>query len=194
MFTPEKRFQEHLKAAQRQRNQNRPLYNAIQHYGTNSFELTTIEECSSEVVNEREKYWISYYNSYKEGYNATLGGDGTHYLDYSLIVETYNSLLSRRETAKVLGISEDTVTKVLEEKQINYTSPQEVIRNKYGKSVKCYSLIDESIQTFDSLCSAARFLIEKGLAKGAEKGVMAHIRDAANGKRKTAYKYKWEFM
>ena len=26
--------------------------------------------------NNREQYWILYYNSYKNGYNNTLGGDG----------------------------------------------------------------------------------------------------------------------
>ena len=32
------------------------------------------------LLNEREKYWIEYYGSFKNGYNATLGGDGKAYI------------------------------------------------------------------------------------------------------------------
>lgn len=32
------------------------------------------EEYSKEKLNEREIYWISYYNSFKAGYNASPGG------------------------------------------------------------------------------------------------------------------------
>ena len=35
--------------------------------------------------NEREKYWINYYNSFNDGYNATKGGEGSPTLDYQEI-------------------------------------------------------------------------------------------------------------
>ena len=194
MLTPQKRFKEHLKEAQKERSEQRPLYNAIRYYGSNVFELEIVEECSSDVVDEREKYWIAYYNSYENGYNATFGGDGKHYIDYDLVLQTYQKNLSRRETAQILNINEQTVTKILKEKNIDYTTPQEVILNKYGKNVACYSLKEELIATFNSLSAAARFVKEKELAKGEERGIMSHIRDVANGKRKTAYKYKWKFI
>ena len=57
-------------------------------------------------MNEREKYWIAYYNSYENGYNATLGGDGKHYIDYDLVLQTYQKFLSRREVAQKLNINE----------------------------------------------------------------------------------------
>lgn len=34
-----------------------------------------ILESQIENYNEREQYWINYYNSYKNGYNRTIGGD-----------------------------------------------------------------------------------------------------------------------
>ena len=52
------------------------LYKAFRKYGIENFEFTIIEECLQEELNQREKYWIKYYNSYNKGYNMTLGGDG----------------------------------------------------------------------------------------------------------------------
>lgn len=51
----------------------------IKKYGLENFKKEVIEECESkELLNEREKFWIDYYNSTnrKIGYNIALGGDG----------------------------------------------------------------------------------------------------------------------
>ena len=50
-----------------------------------------MEECSSHIVSEREKYWIEYYDSYRNGYNATYGGDGTQLYDYNILSQAYLS-------------------------------------------------------------------------------------------------------
>jgi hypothetical protein len=56
-------------------------------YGIEHFHISLIEEtCQPE---ERERYWIEYFSSFKNGYNATHGGDGKSYLDYNLIITTY---------------------------------------------------------------------------------------------------------
>lgn len=50
---------------------------AINKYGINNFKWEIIELCDSvDKLNEREKYWISYYNSTNTeiGYNMTKGG------------------------------------------------------------------------------------------------------------------------
>ena len=52
------------------------LYNAICKYGKEHFIIEKIEECEEDKLNERERYWIQYYNSYEQGYNLTTGGDG----------------------------------------------------------------------------------------------------------------------
>lgn len=48
-----------------------------------------MEECDNEQLNEREIYWISYYDTFYNGYNATLGGDGNCRYDYDSIVNYY---------------------------------------------------------------------------------------------------------
>ena len=55
------------------------LHLAFQKYGIENFNKETLEECESvQELNEREKYWISFYDSTdrKIGYNIALGGNG----------------------------------------------------------------------------------------------------------------------
>lgn len=47
---------------------------AIKKYGSDNFDFEVIEECSVEELDDRERYWIAYYDSYNNGYNRTPGG------------------------------------------------------------------------------------------------------------------------
>ena len=53
----------------------KPLYMAMRKYGLDNFTFEIIEKCDEFLLKEREIYWISYYDSYNKGYNATKGGD-----------------------------------------------------------------------------------------------------------------------
>lgn len=65
----ERRFREH------QYKVDIPIELAIQKYGIDAFIYEIIEECSLEQLDEKEKYWIAYYNTYKGfGYNCNEGG------------------------------------------------------------------------------------------------------------------------
>lgn len=50
------------------------LYNAMQKDGVWNFTFELLEECPRELLNEKEKFWISLYQSDKFGYNSTKGG------------------------------------------------------------------------------------------------------------------------
>ena len=54
------------------------LHLAIMKYGEEHFFIEKIEECEISELDNREKYWIEYYNSYKDGYNMTPGGSGVY--------------------------------------------------------------------------------------------------------------------
>lgn len=67
---PERRFNEHMYG---QSYSTSLLERAIKKYGIENFIFTVIEW--AENYDEREKYWIEYYNSYKPyGYNICEGG------------------------------------------------------------------------------------------------------------------------
>ena len=66
--TVEERWKEHL------RHSSEVIGKAILKYGKEHFTVITLEECPDEKLDEREQYWISYYDSYNNGYNCTEGG------------------------------------------------------------------------------------------------------------------------
>ena len=70
-INPEQRFEQHC----RKKEKNASLINkAINKYGKSNFELSIIEW--SEDYNEKEKYWIQYYQSLVPyGYNIARGGE-----------------------------------------------------------------------------------------------------------------------
>ena len=55
---------------------NSYLQHSWDKYGSDSFEFSVLEECSDEILNERERYWIEFYDSFNSGFNLTRGGDG----------------------------------------------------------------------------------------------------------------------
>lgn len=57
------------------REYNYPLSRGIRKYGKEEYELIILEDnIPKDQLNQREKYWIEYYNTYWEGYNQTIGG------------------------------------------------------------------------------------------------------------------------
>src|SRR5699024_6193012 len=56
------------------------LQKSYNKYGHSSFNFEILEEAddlSEAELNDREVFWIDFDNSYYEGYNLTIGGDGT---------------------------------------------------------------------------------------------------------------------
>ena len=149
-FSIEKRFKEHCKDAYRNKKEKRPLYAAMQKYGIEHFSIFLIEETKN--PEEREKYWITYYNSYNNGYNATLGGDGKRYIDYDLVVATYKELLNINQVANKLKIDAGHVSKILKSKNIKIITPKSV----KCKSVNQYDKNNNFIQNYYSCGEAAR--------------------------------------
>lgn len=101
----EKRWISHKSIAFNQNDHcyNNPLYRAIRKYGIENFQFSIIEKCSIEELNQKERYWISFYDSFFNGYNLTLGGDGSG-----------NSL----NKDKIIGIIKDLETTSLIQKDI----------------------------------------------------------------------------
>ena len=51
------------------------FYRAMNKYSSMSdWEYTIIEEVPKEMLDEREIYWIAFYDSFKDGYNMSEGG------------------------------------------------------------------------------------------------------------------------
>ncbi len=53
------------------------IHKAMNELGLDHFIFEIVEECEIEKLDERETYWIEYFNSYYNGYNSTKGGNST---------------------------------------------------------------------------------------------------------------------
>ena len=190
--TIEERWKEHCKDYLRRSKEKRPLYSAMKKYGIENFKVEEIEQCSESIVNEREKYWIEYYSSFKNGYNATLGGDGKAYIDRDLVVSIYNKLQNITETAKQLNIHPDSVHNILKDKQIQIKSNEDIAKEKLGKIVHMYSKNENYIQSFPTMRDAGRYLIENKLTNCKLTTIRQHISEVCRGIRKTAAGFKWK--
>ena len=182
----EERFKEHWKDYERERKEKRPLYSAMNKYGVEHFKIEEIEQCDLNIVEEREKYWIEYYGSFKYGYNATLGGDGKAYIDRDLVIKTYNETQNQAKVAEILNIDRKTVHNILKENDIQIKKSQDIAKENLSKSV---AMLDkntlEVIRTFSSIKDAEKFL---------NISYRSHISKVCNGKRQTFKGYKWKWI
>lgn len=69
-----RRRAEHFDALALKSHPNKQLQYAYDLYGKNAFAFKVIERSILiENINEREKYWIDFYNSYHRGFNRVMG-------------------------------------------------------------------------------------------------------------------------
>ena len=190
LSTIEERFKEHCYDKTSRKCEKRPLYNAMNKYGEKHFHIELIEECDIDLLSQRECYWIEFYDTYHNGYNATKGGDGRQLYDYNLIVELYQSGLLIKEIAQQIGCDEFVVRNALKLAGLDTSAN---MTTKRSSPIAAYNLDGVFIQQFDSQSDAARWLIEQGIAKtDSIKHVGYAIGRVANGERKTAYKMLWK--
>lgn len=194
VHTIEERFKEHIKDSKRYL--NRPLYRAFNKYGVENFQIEEIEQCSIKESSEREKFWINYYNSFHNGYNATLGGDGKSYIDRELVIKTYKTIQNQTETAKKLNISQDTVRYILKNANVEIIKSGDITKKRDGHAVSMIDIKSKRIiQNFEDQSDAARWLMSQGKTTIKDyKKVSYIIGRAARGLRKTAYGYIWKLI
>ena len=86
--TLNKRFNGHCCYSKSDRSINMYIKRAIHKYGKNKFHIKLIEECPIDLLNEREVYWINFYDSYNNGYNLTKGGQNSNYFSLHRLEDT----------------------------------------------------------------------------------------------------------
>lgn len=77
------RWGQHRNNLRKNKHPNCHLQRAWNIYGENSFEFHVLEICNIDFLTEREIFWIAHYDSMKQGYNQTAGGDQTPLVQFS---------------------------------------------------------------------------------------------------------------
>jgi hypothetical protein len=193
--TIEERFATHKKDAFKVVNEKRPLYSAMRKYGVEHFFIELIEECDINILADREVYWIAHYNSYHNGYNATLGGDGKPLYDYEAILTRLQEHPYPCDVAKEFGCCVDIPREIAKKNNIPVKDlaiartverlSQEI--SAFNKKTKTFE------RTFSSAAEAARWCVENKYAMTLNGGVRSHICECANGQRTSAYGFIWKY-
>ena len=181
------RWNEHIHELYRARNNQRPLYNAMEKYGVEHFYIEELEQCKDELISEREQYYIKLYDSYSYGYNATKGGDGKLLYDHEAIINELKQNPYTRKVAGKFNCSIDLVQNLAKANNIQTKTKADIGREKCSKKVGQFNKdTDELMQIFDSCLAAARYLGNENKAP--------NIGRCANQKRITAYGFKWKWL
>ena len=192
LHTIEKRFAQHIVDSKRIQNKNRPLYAAINKYGIEHFHIELIETVDSTILNQQEKYWIEYYNSYHYGYNATYGGDGKILYDNNIrqqMVQNYKNGLLITEIASKYNCDVSIVHKAIVDAGL-FTR-----RNGYERlmiGIAAYK-DNELIKTFKSHKAAGEWLYQNGYTQTHNwDNISATLGRARKNPNRTAYGFKWK--
>lgn len=191
-----KRFNQHKNDSKKIKLQNRPLYKAINEYGIENFKIELIEVCSNDIAYEREKFWIEFYNSFKNGYNSTMGGSGKMFFNHKEIAKELKNNPHGYLVAQKFNCCRDSVYHIAKEYNIKLKNNgvDNLSNANPPKKVEQYNLhTKEYIQTFNSVQEAAEWLLANNYINKIASGVRAHISEVARGKRQYAYGFIWKY-
>lgn len=205
-FTLEKRWHQHIKESKEALDglrQSFPLFHRmIIKYGEDNFIPSIIEECEDFLLDEREKYWIEYFDSYNNGYNGTFGGrtssinhpsDVTEFSLNGEFIKHYNSV---NEAEKEKRVSAANIRHCCNQ---DYNSSGGSIW-QWGNDTVLHREIsprigrEKAIQQFDKNNILLK-IYPSIIAAAQETGInYTCIHRACQGKQKTAGKYKWKYI
>ena len=190
----ERRFIDHKHRKDRSRNKSKCkiLYQAFLKYGIENFDFSIIECCQVEKLSEREQYWVAFYDTYYNGYNSTVGGEGFTIIDHQAVIEDFIKTGSCTETARNLNTTKHTVGKILTSNGITHRSSSEC-GGLNKKGVSQFTKQGEFVNKFESQRSAAEYLVQIGKTTAALDTIGAHIGQSCSGKIKSAYGYVWKY-
>ena len=143
------------------------LYRAMRKHGAGIFHIEEIEQCENSLLNEREIYWIAYYDSYKNGYNSKPGGtalpsgNAPKRIDDLLIKKLWDEGLSISQIAEKTKNSSTSIREHL----IDYQNYSVAESNKRGnrqagiakrKSISQWDLNGKFIKNYLSITEASQ--------------------------------------
>lgn len=132
--TLESRFKRHINEALKTDNPRIKFQRAIKKYGEENFTVEKIDEAfSKEELDEKEKYWISKYDSINTGYNTATGGEGGN---------TYKGI----DKESLISIKQ----KIAEKNKGRH--------NGMSNQIKAFSVKRNKEYTFDTLTDCLNFL------------------------------------
>lgn len=146
------RWRDHRRELNKNIHNNKHLQSAWNKYGEEAFEFNVVHLCDElDDLNVLEKYYIEKYNTYKDGYNLTMGGDGFVYDEDDL-------LRRRQEQSKIskemMRNKSNYSIKQIENVKILLCEPTDLlIKNRIKEISKLTSVTEKAILSIKHLRS-----------------------------------------
>ena len=163
------------------------LHKAMRKYGIENFQIEQIEDVDNDLINEREIYWIKFYNSMiPNGYNMTLGREGSVKIDYEIIYHLWDEGKSIAQIAKMVKHSIPQLKAILTNyPNFNNNENNQRTINATKKRVGQYNKdTNELIAIYDSIKDAAE-------AVSVDRSCISRC---CSGKKKSCRGFLWKFM
>lgn len=185
------RWSQHLK---QYLTNNAVLYRAMRKYGAGIFHIEQIEECDNDILDEREKYWIAFYDSKNNGYNSTIGGTALpsgkkfELIDIKEIYKLWDEGYSLTEIHNQTGRSVASIREHLVDYP-NFSKEESIKRGillgakSRSNAISQWDLNGTFIKTYESTKQAAK---ETNIDN-------QNINAVLHKKRKTAGNYYWTY-
>lgn len=153
------RFKQHLYDSKKHINDTHKFYNAIRTIGADHFKIEIIEECDNDKLDEQERYWINYYDSYNNGYNSKNGGQNSQIkVNPDYCIQYYLNNKNQKTLTQItqeLGVGTNMLRELLQEKGIRkkqeyilYKNWTEEEKDKIKNDIKNGCTLDYLVKTY----------------------------------------------
>lgn len=148
----EKRIKEHVRDTKKYSYVK--FYRSAIKHGWNNYVWGIVEECEVNLLDEREIYWINYFDSLKNGYNSTIGGEG------GINPDTYKSFIIMSPSGEI--VSGKNSKEFCIENNLTESSFSQVLTGKL-KSHKGWKLPETKVTGKENLCKEFRLMSPDGV-------------------------------
>lgn len=131
---------------------------AIRKYGFDFFTSEILEDnLTRGQACEKEKYYIKLFDTYKNGYNSTLGGEGTVKFDKEEVYNLWKQRKNHKEIEEELGCKDITIQRVLQSYGIDGLERIKLGAGRYhSQEVHKYDLEGNYLESYESYSDAGR--------------------------------------
>lgn len=147
LFTIQRRWNQHKYNSTVDVLQRYSLYRDMRKYGIENFTIEQVEKVDDPFeLSDREIYWIAFFDTYYNGYNNTLGGDGGILHDYNTIWELWQQGYKIKEISDIMDCYDQVVRTVLDN---HHVSTEERLERSYNDQIASHEPYCRKVEKVD---------------------------------------------
>lgn len=172
---PNERWNEHIRFTNE--GKDTKLYNAMRKFGISNFSFDILGMFDEVELEYKEIEFIKKYNSFLNGYNDSIGGEGKRHnrVDDQLIIDHYKKYHDVDASAKTFGLQKSYIKRILTRYKV-----EEFLKKE--KPIAQFSLDGDYIKKYNS--------IEEIVDEGFDRNEVLQV---LKGKKESSSGYWWSY-